>query len=244
MKNLLVFASVLLVSGIVMVSCSKDEKLIETKTLETTLIEVNVDETINNFTNDYAYFESDAALRSFFSQYQNSSFEKREELTGKVNYLTFDKHLDAIYEGMNDLTTRDAFVNYINNYSDLMEIKTMNAEEEVVEKEISRHPITPFLNVDRIIKVADEYRKYIGEFYIASEDYADLADINSIADMEKSKLDYKRAITLQSGLIDKGPDEFFDEEFNDNRWCKNDRKVEIFADFRITPTSDSIVGTV
>ena len=145
---------------------------------------------------------------------------------------------------MNDLTTRDAFVNYVNNYADFMEIKLMsNGEEEVVEKEISRHPIAPFLNIDRIIKVGEEYRKYIGEFYIASENYADLAGINSTADMEKSKLEYKQAVSFQSGLLDKGPGDFFDEEFNDNRWCKDDRKVELLADLSIAQTWEPNIGT-
>lgn len=242
MKNLLLFASVLLVSGIVMVSCSKDETLTKTETLENSLITVDLDETINKFTTDYAYFESDEVLRSFFTQYNNASTDMKESLLQKVTYLTLKKHLDVIYGGMDDLTTREDFMNYVNNYSNLIEVATINGEEEVVEKELSRHAIAPFLNVDRIIKVGNEYRKYIGEYYVASTNYGDLAGINFTKDIQKSGLDNKKVVSVLSGILDKGPDDFHQELFNDNSGCKNDRLVELDAFFQDYQTYVSVGG--
>ncbi|MFK7948419.1 MAG: hypothetical protein AB8G11_12585 [Saprospiraceae bacterium] len=219
-----------------MVSCSKDE-LINTKDVssEAQLLKVELDAAINGFTNEYAYFESDEVLNSFAIQYKNLSLERREELTGRVKYLTLEKHFDAIYEGMNDLITRDAFVNYVNNYSNLIEIKVIDGEEEVVEKDISRHRIAPFLNVDRIIKVGEEYRKYIGEFYVTSSNYNDLIAINSTKEISKSGLEHKISYTTMSGINDKGgrEKEFFDELENDINRCKDQRKVEFYAYFHV-----------
>ncbi len=244
MKNLFVFASILLVSSIVMVSCSKDEAISKTETLESSLLEVDLNEVSSKFTNEYAYFESNEELRAFYIQFVNSDEARKETLLNKLNYQTLDEKLDVIYEGMITIETREAFVDYVSNYSDLIEIAMIGDEEEVIEKEISKHAIAPFLNTDRIIKVGDEFRKFIGEYYVASSNYDDLAMIHRGKDIYKSELNYEKVLSIESGFPQKKTSYFFAELGNNQRRCKNKRKVQLIADLTVNATNDQYAGVV
>jgi hypothetical protein len=80
---------------------------------------------------------------------------------------------------MNALETEQQFYNYVSNYSDILEIQVMdNGEKEVAEKEISLHSIASFLNADRIVKVGDDYKKFIGSIAVISSTYSELLSIN------------------------------------------------------------------
>lgn len=216
-----------------MVSCSKDEVLNETEVLEKSTFKVDLNNVTSQFKNEYAFFKSDEELRAFSMQYNDLDDNTKTAILGKLNYQTLVAHIDEIYEGMISIETRETFVDYVDNYSGLMEIVTsIDGEEEVEEKEISQHVVAPFLNTDRIIQVGNEFRKYIGGYYVAAEDYNILKDINTTKDIYKSGLDYQEVITIESGVTQK-VFSFSDEIVRNERWCKNDRKAELNVFFKV-----------
>jgi hypothetical protein len=139
---------------------------------------------------------------------------------------------------MNALETEQQFYNYVSNYSDILEIQVMdNGEKEVAEKEISLHSIASFLNADRIVKVGDNYEKFISNIEVTSNDYSQL---KQILDSKKTLgLTYKEVYRIHSGSKDKthiGTTLSW-EATKDQRRCKNDRKVTFYAYFNYEPVT-------
>lgn len=235
LKNLLVFTSVLLVSGIVMWSCEKDAQLtpITPNVVTNTNSDMEfVNSIIDNFTSEYASFQSEEEMTKFIKAYLGLTYEQQQEVLGKLKYETLNDYISTAYDGMVTLETERAFEEYVNNYADYLEIVPIaNGERDVVEKETSVHVIAPFINVDRMVKLGDMFTKYIGTYIVKATNKADLERIKSSSDVLASSLNY-------TNLSSSSRNDLFETKEhqleNDQQWCKDDRKVILEAKFEKT----------
>lgn len=186
MKNLLTITSLVLVCSLVIMSCSKDKLLTNEKNVENQeindylkLSNEEFKSILQNFTNEYAKFNSEREFHAFTTYFYNLEGSEQESILNGLSYTTLDEKLSEAYDGMDALETEQQFYNYVSNYSDILEIQVMdNGEKEVAEKEISLHSIASFLNADRIVKVGDDYKKFIGSIAVISSTYSELLSIN------------------------------------------------------------------
>lgn len=241
-KRLLVFASILLVSGLFMWSCEKEAQL--TPTTTNTVTNTNsdmefVNNIIDNFTTEYASFQSEEEMTKFIITYLGLPYEQQQEVLEKLKYETLNDYISTAYDGMVTLETERDFEAYVNNYSDYLEIVPIdNGEHEVVEKERRLSLISPFINVDRIVKVGDMFTKYIGNYIVKDTDEANLGRIKSSSDVLSSGLNY---ISLSNNSRQDlfGPVKEYEEK-NDKRWCKDDRKVILEVWFMENPATSGV----
>jgi hypothetical protein len=195
MKNLLVFASVLLVSGMVMWSCEKDAQL--TPTVQSTNSDIEfVNSIIDDFDTEYASFQTEEEMTKFIKAYLGLTYEEQEEVLGTLKFQTLNNYISTAYDGMITLETERDFEVYVNNYSDFLEIVPIaNGEREVIEKESTIHVISPFVNMDRIVKIGDVFKKYVGTYVVEATNVADLKGIKSVSDVLSSRLNYTNLLS-------------------------------------------------
>jgi hypothetical protein len=118
--------------------------------------------------------------------------------------------------------------------SKLAKPKMDNGEKKVIEKEISEHSIAPFLNTDRIIQIADNYQKFIGNISVESINYEQL---KQVFDSKKvAGLKYEEVYQIISGVDDSMSKTHVGtvlswEAKKDMRNCMNDRKAILEAYF-------------
>lgn len=188
MKKYIIF----LLSITFILSCSK-EQLIENEQTE-----LNLKDVVNNFTNEYAYFENDAVMSSFLKKYNSLKDDEKVEIINLLKYKTVEQKLDEYYEMMNSTETEEQFVEIINKSKGLLTIDLNEyGEKEVYETGLSLHSIKPFLNSDMIIKVGDSYQKYVNKYLVKDDSYNNLNnfkfDINSIGN---EKLDVVKVVKI------------------------------------------------
>lgn len=250
MKNLLTFTSLVLVCSLVMMSCSKDELLTNEKSVENQeindylkLSDEEFKSILQNFTNEYAKFDSEREFHAFTHYFNNLEDEEQQNVLNELTYATLDEKLSEAYEGMDVLETEQEFYDYVSNYSDILEIQMMdNSEKEVVEKEMSLHSIAPFLNADRIVKVGGDYKMFISNIAVESNDYNELKEV---LDSKKTLgLIHKEVYQIISGTdnlakTDVGTTLSW-EATKDMRRCKNDRKVILAAYFTDESITDPL----
>lgn len=165
MKNFIYFLSALTL--FIIIGCSKNNDLQLEKEQAIVLPEVNLTEIVESFGSEQATFLSYKEFAAFTKKFNEISLEEQQKLINKVKYETIQEILDRAYEGMNDLETREEFVEYLNQYDKYLELVELpNREEEVFEKEITGHSIYSFLNGEKIIKVGNTYHKYLSEICI------------------------------------------------------------------------------
>ena len=233
MKKIFYFLSAL--TFILIIGCSKNNNLQIEKEQTIVLPDVNLTEIVENFDLDMASFTSYNEFASFTKKFNEISYEEQHNILNTVEFETIDEILDGAYVGMNDLETREEFIEYLKQYEQYLELVELpNGEEEVKEKEITGHTIYSFLNADKIIKIGNTYHKYFSQICALSENKGDLLKLNTSGDVINSGLKYYTAhsdnfseidsneIELRWGEINK----FHEwEKENDKFWCKNKRKV-------------------
>jgi hypothetical protein len=192
------------------------------------------------FTTEYASFQSEEEMTKFTMAYLGLTYEERQEVLGKLKFQTLNDYISTAYDGMITLETERDFEDYVNNYSDYLEVVPMvNGEREVVEKETTIHVIAPFINVNRTVKIGDTFVKYIGTYIVKATNEADLKRIKSSDNIEASGLNYTNlSSNSRQDLFNANPKVYYLE--NDKRWCKDDRKVILEAKFE---KSNALSGT-
>lgn len=234
MKNLFYFLSALTLIFIIGCSKNEDSQIKNEQTI--VLTDVKLAEIVTNFGSEQATFSSYNEFASFTKKFNEISYEEQQNILNTVEFETIDEILDGAYVGMNDIETREEFIEYLKQYEKYLELVELpNGEEEVKEKEITGHTIYSFLNSDKIIKIGSTYHKYFSEICALSENKEDLLILNTSGDVINSGLKYYTAysdnfseinsneIELRWGEIN----EFHGwEKENDKFWCKNKRKVK------------------
>lgn len=223
-------------------SCEKDAQLtpITPNVVTNTNSDMEfVNSIIDNFTSEYASFQSEEEMTKFIKAYLGLTYEQQQEVLGKLKYETLNDYISTAYDGMVTLETERAFEEYVNNYADYLEIVPIaNGERDVVEKETSVHVIAPFINVDRMVKLGDMFTKYIGTYIVKATNKADLERIKSSSDVEVSGLNYTN-LSSNSRQDLFGPVKEYEEE-NDNSWCKDDRKIILEVWFMVNPATSGV----
>ena len=149
MKKIFYFLSAL--TFILIIGCSKNNNLQIEKEQTIVLPDVNLTEIVENFDLDMASFTSYNEFASFTKKFNEISYEEQHNILNTVEFETIDEILDGAYVGMNDLETREEFIEYLKQYEQYLELVELpNGEEEVKEKEITGHTIYSFLNADKI----------------------------------------------------------------------------------------------
>jgi hypothetical protein len=205
------------------------------------LPDVNLTEIVENFGSEQATFNSYLEFAAFTKKFKEISYEEQQELISKLKYETIEEILDRAYEGMNNLKTRDEFIEYLKQYESYLELVELpNGEEEVQEKEITGHYIYSFLNKDKIIKIGNIYQKYFSKLCVESDSKETLLKIENERDVINSGLKYYVSYTTEPSELNKdalqlrwGEIGFFRqwEKENDKYWCKNKRKVRLKVGF-------------
>lgn len=92
----------------------------------------------------------------------------------------------------------------------------------------SQHPVKPFLNKDKTIKVGEYFQKYIGKYVVYAKNVSDLKEVNSVKELSSSGLKYEKVVEELSENINRDDlNVTFNYELtNDNSWCKNDRRIK------------------
>jgi hypothetical protein len=225
MRNFLFYASILLASGFLISSCNKDAQLVEKD------VQVSVDENsklVNDylklFNDDYAYFESEDALRNFMIELKNLPYTEQKEVFNGLKYPTFEGYISDIYDGMDALESVEVFENYIKNYENYLEIiSTTDGEREVSEKEKVTFDVYPILNADRIIKVGDKFQLFIASYIVESDNISNLKRIKNIEDIISSGLPFNDYRASSRGRYSR---QSYRETHNPRR-CKNDRRLTL-----------------
>jgi len=234
MKNIFYFLTAL--TFIFIIGCSKNEDLQLDKEQTIVLPDVNLTEIVENFGTEQATFHSYEEYAAFSQKFGRISEKEQQELLKEVKFETIDTVLNRAYEGMNNLETREEFVEYLKQYEEYLELVELpDGEEEVQEKEITGHSIYPFLNKNKIIKIGKIYYKYFSEICIQSENKEKLLRLKSTEEAINSGLRYYTAFTkeystkisdeveLRWGDLNKWKEW---EKTNDKFWCKNKRKIK------------------
>jgi hypothetical protein len=222
-------------------SCEKEAQLTPTiATVQNTDSNIEfVNGVTDNFTTEYASFQSEEEMTKFTMAYLGLTYEEQEEVLGKLKFQTLNDYISTAYDGMITLETERDFEEYVNNYADYLEIVPIaNGEREVVEKESRLYLISPFINVDKIVKVGDTFTKYIGNYIVESTEAADLKRIKSSNDIVGSGLNYTN-LSSNSRQDLFGPPKEYEKE-NDKRWCKDDRKVILEVWFIQNPATSGV----
>lgn len=218
------------------IGCSKNNDFQFEKDQIEILPDVNLTEIVKNFGSEQATFSSNEEFAAFLQKFEQISEKEQQELISLVNYETLDSILAGAYEGMNDLETKEEFLEYLEQYEDYLElVELINGEEEVQEKEITGHSIYSFLNADKIIKIGNTFRKYFSEICVESEDKNELLKLHSTEVAIQSGLEYFTAYSWGYSVIKENEIDFRSwgevnkfrewEKQNDEFWCKNKRKV-------------------
>lgn len=228
MKNL----SFLLLSILFLSSCSKDlESISETFILKEEVIlddELDINSLVT-FNSNYASFDSPEDFDKFLVKLYELSEADLNEFSSNISFTTIYEYLDDLYDQLDEIEDESEFKAFVNQHDDYLAIiEDEYGELEVVEKDMFIAPIRVLQNKDRIVKVGDDFVKFIGNLYVLSNDYGTLSNLKSVADVNNSDFDFKVAYTtfdvdasqrelnrIKSIQIEK-----------DVRGCRKDRRVE------------------
>ena len=154
-----------------------------------------------------------------------------------VSYETFEDNINLIYDEIDALEDdqQEEFYNLISKHSDFFEIITLeDGDSKLVEKEEVRSSISSFLNTNRVIKIGDNFRKYVGDMIVESTNLEDLINnLNTTEQIANSKL-YSFQITKKlsssnsastRAANDRGTTRTWSATRNP-RWCHNDRRID------------------
>lgn len=243
------------------VSCSHETEFMETNAIITenpNAKSFSIQELLTiskQFNNDYAVFDDINQYSNFVNSYSNINQTDKDLLLGSISYVSIDKYLDNLLTELDRFTTREEVVRFVrNNEKYLKMVINKNGDEEVEFQNISYYHSRPFLNQDQIVKVGDEFFKYISNLCVRSKDLSSLKQLKTVSDIKNSSLKYDTVAKLlfkssenldnNSRWGDEGVPYIF-EEIHDPSWCKNDRKVRLTLEFvtSINTFWDPIFGT-
>ena len=225
---------ILLVLTLSFSSCTKEHEISD-ENQNVGNIDLALNGSINSLIDlgsNYASFRSEEDYVQFLKLLPSISDDEKGQLLSQANFTTFENYLDSLYEQMDLIDDRVAFIDFIYQHSDVFEIIIDDSgEEEVIEKEVSLDPSAIINNIDRIFKVGDIFYKHISDICIKSGDYNLLKKIKSKDDAINSRLDYEVAYNIlgyDSSLRWTDLNKVFSLQAENNRpFCKNDRRVKL-----------------
>jgi hypothetical protein len=214
-------------------SCAKEAVHTESKPVSDDLSVISQDYSqLVDLNSNVATFKSEEDFNSFIKILPTLSQEQKMELVNQTSFTSVDEHLDNLYQQLDLIDNREAFISFVNQNSDYLAIMTNNSgDEEVVEKEISQHTSSIIHNTDRMIKVGDTYYKYISDLLVKDKDYNSLKSLKSVDDVKRSRLNYETAYEIlgqdNSVRWDDLNKWFSLEAENDQPHCRHDRRVKL-----------------
>lgn len=207
------------------------------------------------FTKDYAVFEDINQYTNFINSYSNMSQLDKDNLVSLIPFVSFDKYLEGLLAELDKFNTREEIVRFVKNNDRYLKIlKNDEGEEEVEFQNISYFHGRPFFNNDQIVKVGEEYYKYLDDICVKGKDVNSLKQLKTVNDVKNAGIKYDTVAKLlfKSGeKIDNNSRwgeegvTFEWEEIHDPSWCKNDRKVRLTLEFvsNVNTFWDPIFGT-
>jgi hypothetical protein len=122
-----------LIIALIVASCSKDKLLTNNENVENQelndylkLSDEEFNSILENFTNEYAKFNSERQFHAFTTYFNNLEGSEQKSILNGLTYTTLDEKLSEAYEGMDALETEQQFYDYVSNYSDILEIQMMD----------------------------------------------------------------------------------------------------------------------
>ncbi|MGB4958272.1 MAG: hypothetical protein WBO36_02290 [Saprospiraceae bacterium] len=240
MKKLKFFLATFVVTIFIfgLYSCTKEE-ISDTQEITKNIVDINsinidLDKVSDGFGQNYAIFSNATEFANFITKYGSISEDNRIKLLKKRKYISLDTYLNEIVKGMDKLNSKDDVDAYIIKYQNILELQQTDQGEDILAfKNITKHGVKPFLNVDMIVKVGDEFLKYVDTYAVYANEYSKLLNLHSIEDIKNSGLQFHKAYNvLSKESFKKNQIElrtlgnyFFDYATYDVSWCKNDRRV-------------------
>lgn len=122
-----------MIIALIVASCSKDKLLTNNENVENQelndylkLSDEEFNSILENFTNEYAKFNSERQFHAFTTYFNNLEGSEQKSILNGLTYTTLDEKLSEAYEGMDALETEQQFYDYVSNYSDILEIQMMD----------------------------------------------------------------------------------------------------------------------
>lgn len=164
-----------------------------------------------------------------------SDYDEEMSLLNGVSYETFEDNINLIYDEIGALEDdqEEEFLQIIDRNSDFFEIITLeDGDAELVEKEYVRSSIRSFLNTNRVIKIGDNFRKYVGDMVVESTNLEDLINLNTTEQITNSGLfsfEITKKISSSNSASTRAENDrgttLTWSTTKDQAWCHNDRRI-------------------
>jgi|GEM_PF-3159625 len=250
-------------------SCNKDNTLIPKNAgLEQTLESQNppkaakqlsfneVAQISRNFTNDYASFSDFNQYSNFINSYWALTDNEKEEIIKSIQFETVDQHLGTLLAEIDNFNSREEIISYIQENEKHLKL-SMDSEgnEQIVSNNLSLYHGKPFFNSNQIVRVGDEYIKYVDNVCVLS---TNLNSLERIATKEDAITSNLKLLTVAKILTTSGEELEYGSRWGDEnnpylwtatynpKWCKKDRRAKLELNFvgDIDRYNDPIFGII
>lgn len=196
-------------------------------------INEDIHEDLSINTSKYYTFDTVDDLKAF-----DSSENPMNEIEGDINFTTLKDLMEASHEALEGASTIEEIRQIVRRSNNTLSIiENENGELEVKETIAKYHALFQLVNKDGIVKVGNEFYRLLDDKIYINEDYNTLLelDVNNLTEGIESFKCVEILNTQQQRWGDLNT-VFSEVLVNDNKWCKNDRKI-IFNQNLVKTTS-------
>lgn len=180
------------------------------------------------FKTDYAEFKDGAEFLEFSKAYSNLNTMDRRRAINSYSFKTRSQVFDDLNETIGGFDTEEEVIDFVDQNSDILVlVDNEDGSKEVVEADASKHVAYHFLNSNGIIKVGEDFHKYVGLYLLKSKNYSELISVNNVEEAAKLGLESAKVVNLLNTKRDDLDVEFSRQIDNDNSFCKNDRRIRL-----------------
>lgn len=204
-----------------------------------------LDKTLN-FKNEMAFFTDMQEYEEFVRGFANFSSEEKLLFLENIPYQTFSQKTDQLFEDLGAFESEEEEERFLLMNKTYLQKTIDHKGDQVIDVvDPSHHILSPIFNKDRLIQIGDMYFKFLNDYAIESIDKSKLMAINSVDEIENSRLSYRKVVkqismkTPQSRSLNRW--ETWQLVIEPSR-CRDRRKVSFGVG--IFQTFDSNINTI